>query len=322
MKNRKILFSLLTLGICTSVYAQERYNVIVSPNDTEYKVVDSYIPTGEINCSIFSPLESEVYKDRDFVQTQSGCLETYRTNGGDEKFVPVPDQIVNLKGTLLLNTCLEILDQGYSLGSGVYPVDYNSSEVNVECDMTSDGGGWTRWWWYQGSSSFPNETDVLGHNFGTFDASNSYGFQILPSYLTKNETELLAKDGAGTIYKWSFSSTTGTANAVWNSFKNRTQYLHNQVIHSGAWNPTVISGSFTASTQDSWMYREQGGVKGFIMDDDNCDCQTTLNAGPNMCGASWSNQYGDGIFGYGVDFLNDPSCSTPEVNRSLYLFFR
>lgn len=68
------------------------------------------------------------------------------------------------------------------------------------------------------------------------------------------------------------------------------------------------------------MYREQGGVKGFILDDDCCDCNSTLNVGSNLCGAGAGN-YGDG-FGFGVDNLDDRACSTPESYKSLFLFFK
>ncbi len=63
-------------------------------------------------------------------------------------------------------------------------------------------------------------------------------------------------------------------------------------------------------------------MTGFILDDDNCDCQTTLNAGAPMCYATWNSSYGDGIMEFGVDSLNDKGCSTPEPERSLKLYFR
>lgn len=46
------------------------------------------------------------------------------------------------------NDCLDILDSGLSVGDGVYDIDIDGSGIgisafSVDCDMTSDGGGWT-----------------------------------------------------------------------------------------------------------------------------------------------------------------------------------
>lgn len=93
------------------------------------------------------------------------------------------------------------------------------------------------------------------------------------------------------------------------------------IKNSSAWNPTVINGSFSSTTQDSWMYREESGVKTFIIDDDNCDCQSSLSAVASICGASWNSNYG-GAMSYGVDNLNDVICDSTKPNKSMTMFFR
>ena len=71
------------------------------------------------------------------------------------------------------------------------------------------------------------------------------------------------------------------------------------------------------------MYRTEHGVKSFILDDDNCDCYTTLNAGHAMCYAGFSANYGT-EHEYGVGLLNENGCSPsngPSSDNSLFLFY-
>lgn len=190
-------------------------------------------------------------------------------------------------------------------------------------DDTTDGGGWTRFWWYTGVGWPGHETEALGHPFGTFDSSSHYGFQRLPEGLAKEQVELLAKDGIGNIYKWDFASPSATAQQVWDSFTLGTQGRWNNA--GDAWNPEVIAGSFFNTDQDSWQYRDSEGVVSFLLDDDTCDCKSTLNAGHAMCGSGWNQTYAqpDGAYlRYGVDILNDNGCRGPVPENTLELFYR
>jgi len=189
-------------------------------------------------------------------------------------------------------------------------------------DNETDGGRWIRFWWYTGVGWPGHETEALGHPFGTFDSSSHYGFQRLPEGLEKEQVELLAKDGDGNIYKWDFGSSSATAERVWNSFTTGAQGSWN---NGGAWNPTVIEGSFFNTNQDAWQYRDSEGVVSFLLDDDTCDCKSTLNAGHAMCGAGWNQTYAqpDGAYQrYGVDTLNDGGCLGPVPERTLELYYR
>lgn len=188
-----------------------------------------------------------------------------------------------------------------------------------------DGGGWTRFWWYDGTTGLDwpeQETETLGYEYGQADPFAHYGFQRLPSELEKENTELLAIDGDGNIYKWDFNSTSATSQYVWNSMTLGTE---GRWGNQGTWNPTVIAGSFFGTAQDSWQYREEHGVKSFLLDDDTCDCKSTLNAGHAMCGGGWNQTYAQPAgaeYRYGVDTLNDGGCLGPIPTRKLELFFR
>ena len=64
------------------------------------------------------------------------------------------------------------------------------------------------------------------------------------------------------------------------------------------------------ATQDSFMYRTQNGVNSLLLDDDNCDCSSSLSMGHGMCNAGHSTSYSKPNV-FGVDKLCDPGCRGP-----------
>ena len=84
-----------------------------------------------------------------------------------------------------------------------------------------------------------------------------------------------------------------------------------------AWNPEVLNGSEPKYDQRTFMYREQNGVKSVLLDDDNCDCLSTLSLGHGIC------HYGSrsaSVNCFDVDTLYDPSCHSPRSGIGLTLY--
>ena len=126
----------------------------------------------------------------------------------------------------------------------------------------------------------------------------------------------------GNVYKWKFSAGNPTSNAVWRAFHDHVETPFSAIKNNQVWNPEVMAGSRPpkARDQDSFMYRDQFGVKSVILDDDNCDCLSTLSMGSGMCSGGHSSSYGpERVFG--VDNLDDPHCDYPQPTKSLSLYF-
>ena len=83
----------------------------------------------------------------------------------------------------------------------------------------------------------------------------------------------------------------------------------------------MLSGTAPAAYQDSFMYRDQYGVRSVLLDDDNCDCYSSLSMGHGMCNANHDTQFGPANQ-FGVDALYDSHCNVPRAGVGLTLYFR
>ncbi len=182
-----------------------------------------------------------------------------------------------------------------------------------------DGARWRQFWWYTANSTWPDSaTDVLQDAYGDCDANSLYCFSRLPSSLKEHSAEMLGRDSDGNEYRWSFDPNNDVAHAVWRAFHSHEEV---GIVNGNVWAPRVISGTITGRVQDSFQYREEHGVKSLQIDDDNCDCGTSLSLGHGMCLAGFSNTYGpENVFG--VDLLYDVYCQTPSPKNGLSLYFK
>ena len=133
---------------------------------------------------------------------------------------------------------------------------------------------------------------------------------------------MLAVDSEGTMYKWIFNSSNPVANAVWRAFHDHEIIPDKKVRNKApAWNPEILNGSAPSNVQDSFMYRDQYGVRSVLLDDDGCECFSTLLLGHAMCGAGHNPKHSP-AYRYGVDTLSDPGCALPPPGIGLALYFR
>merc|ERR1712187_204960 len=179
-----------------------------------------------------------------------------------------------------------------------------------------------KFWWYNAETPFPKtKKDVFGDQAGSCKTDQPVCFQKLPGGLNEAKTEIMAADSVGTVYKWRFDPSNKVAHASFLAMQQGKDISHG-AVGSAAWNPTVLKGKSHPTHQDSVMYRKQDGIKSFLLDDDKCDCKSTLSLGHAMCGTGCSQNYGDCKIPGGVDILRDDGCRGPNHKNGLAIYFR
>ena len=152
-----IAFGLSYSGFVTVVVGDKvSYNSGGFSDKIEYT---NWVFEKEDNC-LNDIKESEVYYGRTFQQIETcdetelrikTVLRTYASGSEkilsetkEERLKSISKPPVITTGTYLESSCKLILDNGFSLGDGNYPISKLGSVVNYDCDMTTDGGGWTK----------------------------------------------------------------------------------------------------------------------------------------------------------------------------------
>ncbi len=133
----------IVIAFSITTYATGSFNILVTPSDNDYDIT-SFFKTGNIQCDNVSPLENEVYKDISFTQLNSDCrMEEKHSGNNSIRWVETDDFTTTETGTLILSNCTQILNGNHGTEDGIYPILSDQGEMDVTCDMTTDGGGWT-----------------------------------------------------------------------------------------------------------------------------------------------------------------------------------
>lgn len=153
---KNILF--LSIISTFAIYSQQ-FNALIKKHD--FEVVEElerivYGNWNDVNSKydcLFDINDNDVYYGENFVQNETCSQDQERTKDTYKGTTLVSSETEtqtifittsnNSIGTLLLNNCSQILKEGHSKGNGVYKAVTPLGNIDILCEMTIDGGGWT-----------------------------------------------------------------------------------------------------------------------------------------------------------------------------------
>jgi hypothetical protein len=142
-----------------------------------------------------------------------------------------------------LSGCKEILAAGRSTGDGTYSIDPDGTggqpAFPVKCDMTIDGGGWTRFNWVRGA--YPPTQDPLEHALSQCAVTDVVCRGRIPSQAVP--TDFMVKDlGDGDVALWHFDALSAISKAALAALRDKVPRC---LSGQSPWQPYRYTGTET-----------------------------------------------------------------------------